>query len=75
MNCALVFYSLDTPQAGELGLVEDVLVDRAFGTSPETADVIAELSDINPAIPHNVSNALAAAGLALTLGIPHPTIS
>ena len=70
-----VFYSLDTPQAGELGLVEDVLVDRAFGTSPETAEVIAELSDINPAIPHNVSNALAAAGLALTLGIPHPTIT
>ena len=70
-----IYYGLDTPKAGELGLVEEVLVDRAFSNSPETAEVIAELSDIKPAVPHNVSNALAAAGLALSIGVPHPVIA
>lgn len=69
-----IFYSLDTPEAGELGLVEDLLVDRAFGEDHAQAEVIAELTDIKPAVPHNVSNALAAAGLALVLGIPHEKI-
>ena len=70
-----VYYGLDTPKAGELGLVEDVLIDRAFSNSPDTAEVIAEISDIKPTIPHNVSNALAAAGLALSIGVPHPVIA
>ena len=71
----MLFRSLDPPQTGELGLVEEILVDRAFAASSSSAEVIAELSDIKPAVPHNVSNALAAAGVALTLGIPHPTIT
>ena len=70
-----IYFGLDTPQAGELGLVEEILVDRAFAASSSSAEVIAELNDITPAVPHNVSNALAAAGIALTLGIPHPTIT
>jgi UDP-N-acetylmuramoylalanine--D-glutamate ligase len=36
--------------------------------------VIAELSDVKPAVPHNVANAMAAAGLALAIGVPHPLI-
>ena len=66
-----IFYSLATPAPGELGLVEEILVDRAFGNNPQEAQMIAELSDIKPPVPHNVSNALAAAGLALALGISH----
>ena len=66
-----IFYSLDTPAPGELGLVEEILVDRAFGSDPLEAQMIAELADIRPQVPHNVSNALAAAGLALALGISH----
>lgn len=69
-----IFYSLDTPSSGELGMVEELLVDRAFGANPAAAEVIAELSDIKPQVPHNVSNALAAAGLALALGISHTDI-
>jgi len=69
-----IFYSLDTPASGELGLVEDLLVDRAFGESPSEAAMIAELMDIKPQVPHNVSNALAAAGLALSLHISHADI-
>jgi len=69
-----IFFGFDTPQSGEIGLVEELLIDRAFVTSPEAAEVIAELGDIKPAVPHNVSNAMAAAGLALAIGIPHPVI-
>lgn len=70
-----VFFGLDTPQAGELGLVENVLVDRAFVSDPNQAEAFAELSDIIPAVPHNVSNAMAAAGLALALKIPHSKVA
>lgn len=69
-----VFFGLNTPQAGEIGLVEELLIDRAFVSSPEAAEVIAELSDVKPAVPHNVSNAMAAAGLALAIGIAHPVV-
>jgi UDP-N-acetylmuramoylalanine--D-glutamate ligase len=69
-----VFFGFDSPQAGEIGLVEELLIDRAFVSSPENAEVIAELADIKPAVPHNVSNAMAAAGLALAIGIAHPKV-
>ena len=69
-----VFFGFDTPQAGEIGVVEELLIDRAFVASPESAEVIAELTDVKPAVPHNVSNAMAAAGLALAIGIPHPKV-
>jgi UDP-N-acetylmuramoylalanine--D-glutamate ligase len=69
-----VFYSLDTPKPGEIGLVEELLVDRAFVSDPQEASMIAELLEIKPTVPHNISNALAAAGLARTLGVPHEKI-
>jgi len=69
-----VFYSLDTPGPGEIGLVEELLVDRAFVQDPQEAEMFAELKDVNPTIPHNVSNALAAAGLARSVGVPHANI-
>jgi UDP-N-acetylmuramoylalanine--D-glutamate ligase len=69
-----VFFGFDTPQSGEIGLVEELLIDRAFVTSTDSAEEFAELSDIKPAVPHNVSNAMAAAGLALAIGIPHPIV-
>jgi UDP-N-acetylmuramoylalanine--D-glutamate ligase len=64
-----IFYSLETPAPGELGLVEEILVDRAFVGDTSQAEALAELSDIKPAVPHNVSNALAAAGLARAIGV------
>lgn len=69
-----VFFGLSTPAPGELGLVEELLVDRAFVTNPNQAETFAELKDIQPSVPHNVSNAMAAAGLALAIGIPHPVV-
>ena len=64
-----VFFSLETPDAGELGLVEELLVDRAFVPDPMEAGVIAELNEVVPTVPHNVANALAAAGIARFIGI------
>ncbi len=69
-----VFYSLDTPKPGELGVVEDLLVDRAFVADPQEAAMISQLVDVQPTAPHNVSNALAAAGLARSLGVSHEAI-
>lgn len=73
-NGKKVFYSLEVPQAGELGLVENILVDRAFIADPTKAEALAELADIKPTVPHNVSNALAASGLARSIGISHNDI-
>ena len=69
-----VFFSLDTPAPGEIGVVEDLLVDRAFVSDPMEAAMICELKDITPTVPHNVSNALAAAALARTVGVSHENI-
>lgn len=62
-------FTLQVPQFGQLGLVEDLLIDRAFTGSQSTAMELAELADINPPAPHNVSNALASAGLARVFDI------
>ncbi|WP_017572711.1 UDP-N-acetylmuramoyl-L-alanine--D-glutamate ligase [Nocardiopsis halotolerans] len=66
----LVGFRLDTPRAGEVGVVEDLLVDRAFVPEPHTsAEELAGLADVRPAAPHNVANALAAAALARSVGV------
>jgi len=66
-----VGFTLRVPKAGQIGLVEDLLVDRAFVADPmETAEELACLADVRPPAPHNVANALAAAALARSLGVP-----
>jgi UDP-N-acetylmuramoylalanine--D-glutamate ligase len=69
-----VFYSLDTPGPGELGVVEELLVDRAFVADTQEAALIAELTEIVPTVPHHISNSLAAAGLASTVGVSREVI-
>jgi len=69
-----VFFSLDTPSPGEMGVVEELLVDRTFVADPQEAAMICELVEVTPTVPHNVSNALAAAGLARTVGVSHEAI-
>lgn len=69
-----VFFSLETPGPGEIGVVEDLLVDRAFVVDPQEAVMLAEVIDVVPTVPHNVSNALAAAGLARAVGVDHESI-
>jgi UDP-N-acetylmuramoylalanine--D-glutamate ligase len=69
-----VFFAIDTPGPGEIGVVEELLVDRAFVSDPQEAEMISELSEVIPTVPHNISNALAAAGLARAAGVSHEAI-
>ena len=74
-HAPLVGLRLDTPRAGELGIVEDLLVDRAFVVEPHgNAEELATLGDVHPAAPHNVANALAAAALARSVGVSADSI-
>jgi len=64
-------FTLAIPAPGQLGVVEDLLVDRAFTADPvRRAEELASLSDVRPFAPHNVANALAAAALARAHGVP-----
>ncbi|WP_370018766.1 UDP-N-acetylmuramoyl-L-alanine--D-glutamate ligase [Planotetraspora sp. GP83] len=66
-----VGFTLGSPRPGQLGLVEDLLVDRAFVPDPANeAEELACLADVRPFAPHNVANALAAAALARAYGVP-----
>jgi UDP-N-acetylmuramoylalanine--D-glutamate ligase len=74
MRQNVIWFSLDTPAPGEIGLVEELLIDRAFSPNPQEALEISELVDITPTVPHNVLNAMAAAALALSIGISYQDI-
>ena len=69
-----VFFTLETPKPGEIGVVENLLVDRAFVADSQQASMICELVDVKPTVPHNISNALAAAALARSVNISHQLI-
>jgi UDP-N-acetylmuramoylalanine--D-glutamate ligase len=65
-----VSFTLLSPRPAQLGVVEDLLVDRAFVDSPENEAVeLATLSNLTVPGPHNVANALAAAALARSYGV------
>lgn len=66
-------FDLGVPGPSELGVVEGILVDRAFlaerRTSARELTTVAELAERGLAAPHIVANILAASALALSLGI------
>ena len=63
-------FTLGSPGVGEVGLVEELVVDRAFPDVPGEATALAELGDLQVPGAHNVANALAAAALARSYGVP-----
>ena len=70
-GCRAIGFTLQVPGLSELGVVDDLLVDRAF--VPDRAERAQELGlvhDVHPFAPHNVANALAAAALARAFGVP-----
>ncbi|MFF1746501.1 UDP-N-acetylmuramoyl-L-alanine--D-glutamate ligase, partial [Streptomyces mirabilis] len=70
-GCRAVGFTLGTPGPSQLGVVEGILVDRAFVENRQkNAQELAEVSDVNPPAPHNIANALAAAALARAFGVP-----
>jgi UDP-N-acetylmuramoylalanine--D-glutamate ligase len=63
-------FTMGTPSVSMLGLVEDILVDRAFVADRKThAQELCSVSDVQPSAPHNIANALAAAALARSYGV------
>ncbi|MFI0942325.1 UDP-N-acetylmuramoyl-L-alanine--D-glutamate ligase [Streptomyces sp. NPDC021020] len=70
-GCRAIGFTLDAPRMSELGVVDGLLVDRAFVPDRrDKAQEIAEVGDVQPSAPHNVANALAAAALARAYGVP-----
>ena len=73
-GCRAIGFTLDVPGVGMVGLVDDVLADRAFVAQRQTsAAELGTLADLrlgtrDPA-PHYVANALAAAALARACGV------
>ena len=73
-GCRAIGFTLGVPGLSMIGLVDDVLADRAFvehrGASAAELATLADLKgDSRPVAQHNVANALAAAALARAYGV------
>jgi UDP-N-acetylmuramoylalanine--D-glutamate ligase len=68
-NSDLIPFHLGSPASGEIGLVEDLIVDRALVDDPMNAEVLVEVAALPSSASHNVSNAMAAAALSKAIGI------
>lgn len=69
-------FTTGLPATSMLGVVDDLLVDRAFiPQRRDSAIELAKVSDVVPAAPHNIANALAAAALARSFGVPPAAVS
>ncbi|MFI6696159.1 UDP-N-acetylmuramoyl-L-alanine--D-glutamate ligase [Streptomyces sp. NPDC050433] len=69
-GCRAIGFTLGTPGPSQLGVVEGLLVDRAFVENRSAqAQELAEIADVHPPAPHNIANALAAAALARAYGV------
>lgn len=63
-------FTLGVPGLSMFGLVENVLVDRAFVEDRKThAQELCTIEDLATNAPHNIANALAAAALARSYGV------
>lgn len=63
-------FTLGIPQVAELGVVDELIVDRAFVQQRQTSALpLASVHDVHPYAPHNVENALAAAALVRSFGV------
>ncbi|WP_233548606.1 UDP-N-acetylmuramoyl-L-alanine--D-glutamate ligase [Galactobacter valiniphilus] len=71
-GCRAIGFTTSTPGLSMLGVVEDLLVDRAYIEERRTsAAELASLADLgDPAPHHTVANALAAAALTRAAGVP-----
>jgi len=75
-GCRAIGFTLGIPTIGMVGVVDDVLADRAFieGRDRNAAE-LARLRDVPSGAPHNVANALAAAALARAHGVATGAVS
>ncbi|MFJ8016657.1 UDP-N-acetylmuramoyl-L-alanine--D-glutamate ligase [Streptomyces sp. NPDC096339] len=69
-GCRAIGFTLGAPGPSMLGVVDGILVDRAFAPNRQkNAQELAHVEDVNPPAPHNIANALAAAALARAFGV------
>ena len=69
-GCRAIGFTLGAPRPSEFGVVDGILVDRAFTDDRQRqAQELAEAADVKPPAPHNIANALAAAALARAYGV------
>lgn len=70
-GCRAIGFGLGIPGVSMLGVVDGVLVDRAFIEDRRTAaQELATVADVPGSSPANIANALAAAALARSHGVP-----
>ncbi|MER6561178.1 UDP-N-acetylmuramoyl-L-alanine--D-glutamate ligase [Streptomyces sp. NPDC001027] len=70
-GCRAIGFTLGAPAPSQLGVVDGILIDRAFVEDRhKNAQELAEVADVDPPAPHNIANALAAAALARAFGVP-----
>lgn len=75
-GCRAIGFTLGIPGMSMMGIVDDLLVDRAFvERRRDSALELAKVSDVVPYAPHNVENALAAAALTRSFGVPAQAVS
>jgi UDP-N-acetylmuramoylalanine--D-glutamate ligase len=68
-------FTLGMPSVGMVGLVDDILVDRAFiAERQSSAAELCTVDDLASPAPHVVANALAAAALARAHGVPQAAV-
>lgn len=68
-------FTLGMPRVGMVGLVEDILADRAFVEGREqNAAELCTIADLASPAPHFVANALAAAALARSHGVSQAAV-
>lgn len=69
-GCRAIGFTLGIPGPSMIGLVDDVIADRAFieGRAANAAE-LCSIKDLHSQAPHNIANALAAAALARAHGV------
>ncbi|CCB73923.1 UDP-N-acetylmuramoylalanine--D-glutamate ligase [Streptantibioticus cattleyicolor NRRL 8057 = DSM 46488] len=69
-GCRAIGFTLGAPGPSQFGVVDGILLDRAFCPDRHrNAQELAEVSDLAAPAPHNIANALAAAALARAYGV------
>ncbi|MFJ7907799.1 UDP-N-acetylmuramoyl-L-alanine--D-glutamate ligase [Kitasatospora sp. NPDC096204] len=69
-GCRAIGFGLGAPGPSNFGVVDGLLVDRAFVEDrAKNAAELGAVEDVNPPAPHNIANALAAAALARAYGV------
>ncbi|MFB7471085.1 UDP-N-acetylmuramoyl-L-alanine--D-glutamate ligase [Kitasatospora sp. NPDC056184] len=69
-GCRAIGFGLGAPGPSSFGVVDGLLVDRAFvADRAKNAAELGSVEDVFPSAPHNIANALAAAALARAYGV------